>query len=520
MSLIETKEVKFYSSVDDFPKVGNELCVADGVLYAVSGGISGAIGGGSGDVTAPLAILFGDSIVAGGNNLTTGVSVTKTTDTLATFTAANHGLAAGGQFWFSGANDENGWGLFTVDSRIDANNLVANVPANFPASVPSTGGTKQIIPHVRQNDRNYVANAIAEIGNVSGEVYNFGASGMRLDQILPVFKREVLARKPKIVYLGAGTNDVLQSFATADVLANIADAIQFGALNCEKFLIATLPPIGPSASGYLAAMGVSVLLINNFIRSEADKYLNVNVIDLYGDWTQATVNDFISTFSADDIHPNGAAAQKTVAQVKAILTGFIPPSSYRVSNRVDRNSTDASINQMLANPIMEGTAGTVSGSATGQAADTYTLTASGTFSSCAGSKETRSDGRGFNQIITVTGASAGATVDFLATNSTSNLAAGNTLKAFMDLDVNSLAAVSNINAYLEVAVGGVTYLATMPVYSSGAGYTLTQAFRRYLATNKFLLPGTPTVMRPRIQVVFAAGGGITLKVGCVSVERG
>ena len=47
MSLIETKEVKFYSSVDDFPKVGNELCVADGVVYAVSGGIRGAIGGGS-----------------------------------------------------------------------------------------------------------------------------------------------------------------------------------------------------------------------------------------------------------------------------------------------------------------------------------------------------------------------------------------------------------------------------------------------------------------------------------------
>lgn len=38
MSLIETKEVKFYSSVDDFPQVGNELCVADGQLHVISGG--------------------------------------------------------------------------------------------------------------------------------------------------------------------------------------------------------------------------------------------------------------------------------------------------------------------------------------------------------------------------------------------------------------------------------------------------------------------------------------------------
>lgn len=485
-----------------------------------SGGSISALGGGSVDVTAPLAIFFGDSIVAGGNNLTTGVSVTKTADTLATFTATSNGLAPGNQFWFSGADDDNGWGLFTVESRIDANSFTAIVPSDFPSSVPSTGGTKQIIPHVRQNDRNYVAGAIAEIGNVSGEVYNFGASGMRLDQILPVFKREVLARKPKITYLGAGTNEVLQSIPSDNVIDSLADAIQFGALNCEKFLIATLPPVGPSASGYLAAMGIAVLRINNFIRAEADKYLNVDVIDLYGDWTQATVNDYISTFSSDDIHPNGAAAQKTVAQVKAILTGFIPPSSYRVSNRVDRNSTDSSINQMLANPIMEGTAGTIAGVATGQAADTYTLTATGTFTTCAGSKETRSDGRGFNQIITVAGASAGATVDFLATNATSNLAAGNTLKAFMDLDVSGLTAVSQINAYLEVTVGGVTYLATTPIYGSSTGYTLTQAFRRYLSTNKFLLPGTPTVMRPRIQIVFAAGGAITLKVGCISVERG
>ena len=43
MSLIETKEVKFYSSVDDFPKVGNELCVADGQVHVISGGKLGGI---------------------------------------------------------------------------------------------------------------------------------------------------------------------------------------------------------------------------------------------------------------------------------------------------------------------------------------------------------------------------------------------------------------------------------------------------------------------------------------------
>lgn len=40
MSLIETREVKFYSSVDDFPQVGNELCVADGQVHVISGGKS------------------------------------------------------------------------------------------------------------------------------------------------------------------------------------------------------------------------------------------------------------------------------------------------------------------------------------------------------------------------------------------------------------------------------------------------------------------------------------------------
>lgn len=63
MSLIETKEVKFYSSVDDFPKVGNELCVADGVLYAVSGGVNRSISG-----------TFTPSIYSGIKSASTNVS--------------------------------------------------------------------------------------------------------------------------------------------------------------------------------------------------------------------------------------------------------------------------------------------------------------------------------------------------------------------------------------------------------------------------------------------------------------
>lgn len=513
-----------FSTMDEFIAAGGASSYGEGNVI-ISGSVYWCDGINvsifkSNLVDKPLAILFGDSIIAGGNSLIIGVSVSKTTSTSATFTAAGHGMAPGNKFWFSGADDINGWGLFTVDTRINNNTFTTTVPESFPSTIPSTGNTKQIINQVRQNDRNFIAGALNEL-NCTKEILNFGASGLRLNQMLPVIKREIQTRKPNIVYIGAGTNDVLQLLTADSIISNINDVVDFASRNCDTVLIATLPPIRSLLPGYVAAMGVSVLKINTAIRSLSDNYVNVRVIDLFGDWCQSTANDYNPSFALDNVHPNGTAAQKTIAQVKSSLQNIIPYSPYRASVLQDRPATDASLLQLNSNPIMNGSGGTVLNAFVGQvAADTYQLTSSGTFSSALASKETRTDNRGFNQIIEVTGASSGASIDFLGIGFQSSISAGQKLKSFFDIEVSNAANISSINIYMELIIDGVTYISTTPMYASGGTYILSNSFRRYLSTNKIIVPeGTITTARQRVQVNFSTNGSITIKIGCMSVER-
>jgi hypothetical protein len=477
--------------------------------------------------TSPLVILFGDSIIAGGNGLiTAGVGATKASvsATSATFTGTSHALAVGNRFYFTGSDDPNGWGLFTVATVTDSNTFTATVPANFPISVPTTGQTKCIINISRLNDRNYVANAINEIGCVDYEILNYGAPGMRADQILPVFKRELIRNTPKIAYLGFGTNDVLQNRSESLIKADIASAIKIGANICDKFIIATIPPIGQSAQSYQASMQPLVCRLNNYIRMEANKYTNVGVLDIFGDWVQTTTHDFITAFSFDDVHPNGQAALKTVYNTKQLLLSVISPSNYRASLLSDRVQTDALSKQLNGNCIMNGTGGIISpGSAfvgNGQVPDTYTLTSSGTFTTATTSVVPRIDDRGNNIILDVSGASSGASIDFLSSSAHAFVTADDEIRGFFDISVNNSSLISSINVYVEVIVSGSTYLVTTPLYATLAPYTISGTIARYLATNKFKIPsGTISTVRQRVQVNFQAGGSINLSVGCLTLEK-
>lgn len=146
MSLIETKEVKFYTSVEDFPKSGNELCVADGSVYVVSGGISGKAGSlqfqSLTDFTAaggPAAYGTGPVWIAGQQYWCNGISLVKvggyaySASFNATITDTTSG--AGG-----GAGSGLQMGVITVPGGIMTSTSIARIEAIFTST--STVGAK------------------------------------------------------------------------------------------------------------------------------------------------------------------------------------------------------------------------------------------------------------------------------------------------------------------------------------------------------------------------------------------
>lgn len=462
-----------------------------------------------------IAVLCGDSILAGGNAIVSGVTVSVSAGIATVTNATSHGLAVGGSFYLSGSTETGAWGEFQVATRTDANGFTFAVPSDYPSTV--SGASITVINYQRLNDRNWPAVANAMIDSPLKSVINRCAPGMRTDQVLERYEDDVLTLNPAVIFMCIGVNDCLQGIDESVIKTNIATMVS-GAVNRGiKVAITTLPPVGPSATGYTTTIAYKVMRINRWLREYTQQFEYVRVIDLFGAVCD-NVADWLSGYSSDDLHPNGRAAKEVADITSPILQTWFPGGVKHATALYDRYATDSSSRQLNSNPIMNGTGGTESGGATGDTADTYTLSKTGTLSA-AGSKETRTDNRGYNQIITVTGAINGDVCDLIGTSQHAIVTAGDRLKMWAHVSGATITGFANLRAYIEIVIGGVTYTLDA-ISSSGGTYAVNDDFDYYLQTPEFLVPsGSITICRPRVQFNFGGAGGGVFKVGCLTMEK-
>lgn len=136
-----------------------------------------------------------------------------------------------------------------------------------------------------------------------------GHSGQRTDQILSglaTWKRSWI-RKPTHAVIHAGCNDVIQSIATATIIANlqsIKSLIEAEASGCEVWFCTLMP-----TKGAYAAFDAGRLALNTDILATFD-----NVIDVTAGFNSATM-------MVDDLHCNLAGSIHCGQMVRTAL-GF------------------------------------------------------------------------------------------------------------------------------------------------------------------------------------------------------
>jgi lysophospholipase L1-like esterase len=158
--------------------------------------------------------------------------------------------------------------------------------------------------------------AVADPEMFAGEFADRGISGQTSPQMLLRFRADVVALKPRIVHIMAGTNDLAGNTGpTSDAAFKgaIESMTEIAKANGVQVALASIPPAGafPWAAQYKPAPEIRRL--NSWLRDYARRkgliYVN------YHDALTTTDGAFRPELSNDGVHPNlaGYAVMKTIA---------------------------------------------------------------------------------------------------------------------------------------------------------------------------------------------------------------
>jgi lysophospholipase L1-like esterase len=151
----------------------------------------------------------------------------------------------------------------------------------------------------------------------SDEIIDRGISGQTSSQILLRFYPDVVALRPELVHIMAGTNDVLKdtdAIGDDDIVNNIAAMIDIAQINHIKVVLASIPPISVQSWQPDLKPAARLSALNERLRvlATARKILFVDY--------RASLKDVDDGLSADlgndGVHPNraGYAAMRPLAK--------------------------------------------------------------------------------------------------------------------------------------------------------------------------------------------------------------
>lgn len=477
--------------------------------------------------------LYGDSIVAGGNAVFTGVTITGQGNRATVKGATLHGLNAGMPVFISNTLGSPGAstpayetafaGHFTVESSIDANSFTYLVDSDITLPGKIAGSSAQVLNPASLNDRNFAQIASAQLGNPFGQIINCGVSGQTAAYLLANIDALLLAKNPTRVSLLCGVNDITNDTSETglfNTIVKIVDACNAAGAFVELY---TMPPLGNTASGYTAARQATLIRVNDDLLDYYRTHNNgCQVIDAFSavvDFSSATGN-WISTYTADQKHPNALGALAIAGYIVTANTNSAPPSPKYARSFINRIQTDASSRQLQNGSVFTGSGGTASA---GTIADTWTLSKTGTVTATGATLVARADGVGYDNTISCTGAVANDVVDLIGSSAHSFCSAGDYLSMEMHLRGSGLAAVSYIRAYIEIVADGNTYTIDA-IRANGASNTLTANFDWTLRSPIGRIPtnaASITTVRTRLQVGFngAAAGPVVFTVGRTTIHR-
>jgi len=137
------------------------------------------------------------------------------------------------------------------------------------------------------------------------EIINQGINGQRSDQIRARFEEDVVAKKPAVVVIIAGVNDVYQGRSAQHVKDELAAMYARAHAAGIRVVAGTIVPYNTATADQNARMHE----INDWIRSQARADPGVGIVD-----TRAAVaapgNPDLLVSSSDGLHPDAAGYRR------------------------------------------------------------------------------------------------------------------------------------------------------------------------------------------------------------------
>jgi lysophospholipase L1-like esterase len=343
-------------------------------------------------------------------------------------------------------------------------------------------------------------------------IYNGGVSGQKTDEIL-LRVQNVIDQKPDWCFVDGGINDISNSVAVADIVTNLKSI--FTALMNSGIRVVYLAT-APNAQA--AGNSTKVNQLNQAIRD----WCIISDGVIFADCYAATVNPtdtsggFASGMSDDALHYSAKGARAAGVAVANAISKFVPSNINLVASAQNSYSIDATAKQILTNPLLSGSSGTVSGTgASGTIATGWNGgTDTGTVTSVFTHGQARTDGIGVDQQIVISAAASGAIVNMRQTGLVSRVAIGDTVYMSGSLTISGMTDVARIYPTIEATIDSVSVIAhcfdpSSSTYDQG---NLTINFQ----TQDLTLTGTAiTALSAFIRIRFgtSGSGAATIKVG-------
>lgn len=185
-------------------------------------------------------------------------------------------------------------------------------------------------------------------------VRNEGIGGQATTQMLARFKTAVIDRKPGIVLIGGGRNDLNGGTDTATTRANITSMVDQALKAGIHPVLHTVPPVdvnGGGAFNTVALNRAGTIAHNTWLKSLALQR-GIELIDLWRLWADQATGGYQAGLSQDGIHPTGDAMDRAA---RALSLGLLPPVFNATSNLPVGNLDPTNL---WPNPLLLATGGT------------------------------------------------------------------------------------------------------------------------------------------------------------------
>lgn len=356
------------------------------------------------------------------------------------------------------------------------------------------------------------ANSI--LGHPFDVVYNAGIGGQTSSQILARVDSDVISRNPSYCMYLCGMNDGTTDSDTATLKNNISEIYEkLNNAGIYSFILTNT--VAPATS----AKNNQAININSWMKTYFYNKPNVRIIDLFSAWINPTSTTFAvkSNVLRDAVHPSNVGGFLGGIKIASALSDFTSKYQKIASSADDYSINNKSLN-ILKNPLLLGTTGTLQGGVTGGVATSFKGYCGN--GSVVASKETRADGFGDNQVYAITATNSSCVARLESFTMGYLPLVGETVQYEAEVFIASGAVgLSRVQMYAfevlspicgDIGSGSTPHYG-LPIPTDGITITLKTPKYTYSANSV-----TPFV---RIEAYFAGAGSATIKIGRVSCVK-